>query len=63
MGIPRTRVHAYMKDMDKQVGFITLKMKYARQNGNKAGYETYEKGSHGDDLKEMIYKTPIVERV
>ena len=37
-------------------------MKFARQNGNRAGYEINEDGSHGDDLEEMIYKTPIAER-
>ena len=59
MGTPRARMGAYMKNLEKLVGFTTLKLKNARVGGNRAGYDIAE----DDDLSdEVIFKSPVAER-
>ena len=62
IGTPRARMTPYMKDLERTVGFTTLKIKQARLGGNRAGYEINEDKDLDQVEEELIYKTPIMER-
>ena len=62
LGTPRAKMNPYMKELEKLVGFATLKIKQARLTGNKAGYDNAE-DTMGENLEdENEFKTPIMER-
>ena len=47
---PRARMNPYMRELEKLVGFATLKIKQARLSGNKVGYNITE-DTAGEELK------------
>ena len=64
---PRARMGPYMKELEKLVGYTSLKVKYSRLNGTPGlGFGSMEeKTSEEDDIEvspEMIFKNPVVER-
>ena len=59
---PRARMNPYMRELEKLVGFATLKIKQARLSGNKAGYNITEDIAVEELDEEIVYKTPIMER-
>ena len=52
-------IHDHMKNLEKLVGFTTLKLKNARVGGNRAGYDIVEDDDASD---EVVYKSPVAER-
>jgi hypothetical protein len=60
MGTPRARMNHYMKDLEKLVGFTTLKMKHARFSGNRIA--TYDVNDDEEIVEDLVYKTPVGEK-
>ena len=60
MGTPRARMNPYMKELEKLVGYTTLKMKHARASGNVAA--AYDISEEPNSEEELVFRTPIAER-